>query len=121
VPPGWFDQILAPDELRSELRRLVIGARPATPEVVIAADTLAAAPRPDLRSPIRQCVAVGAAAAAAGLLGRVHPVDTVTRFSGDDVGSRPWAIERVSELPEVERATIGAGKRWITRVLPRRR
>jgi hypothetical protein len=121
IPPGWFDQLAAPDALRSELRRLVTDAQPAAPQVVIAAAPLASAPAPDLRSPIRQCVSVGAAAAAAGLLGRVHPVDTVTRFTDDDLGSRPWAIERVSELPDVERPTIGTGKRWITRILPRRR
>jgi hypothetical protein len=35
---------------------------------------------------------------------------------------RPWAIERVSNLPTVQKpTTIGPGKRFVARLLPRRR
>jgi hypothetical protein len=45
----------------------------------------------------------------------ILPVDTTPN-------ERPWAIERVSNLPTTnEASTIGPVKRFVARLLPRRR
>jgi len=121
VPSGWFEPIDDATSIRRELQRLRDDASPTAPSVRIGDEPAADHPPADLRSPIRQCVAIGAAAAAAGLVGRVHPVDITSSAVVDDVEARPWAIERVSDLPVVERPTFGTGKRLLARFLPRRR
>lgn len=79
-------------------------------------------PPHDLRSPARQCVAIGAAIGAARIGGRHRPVDimplTVTEAH---LARRPWAIERISSvgtppLPSGPSAT----KRAFSRFRPRR-
>lgn len=62
-------------------------------------------PAHDLRSPQRVAVALGAATGAAGLAGRLRPVDVLTPTSQvSDSTTNPWAIERIIEPPlEIER------------------
>jgi hypothetical protein len=144
VPATWFEGVLDREAIRRELHRLRSNddadpsAAPAStaspskaspsdgsPAVLIGTETAPIWPRPDLHSPIRQCVALGAAAAAAGLCGRVHPVDVVAPWRDEDAGdafdARPWAIERVTALPERDHTGPRGIERWISRLLPRRR
>jgi hypothetical protein len=66
-------------------------------------------PAHDLRSADRQAVALGAAAGAAGLAGRLGPVDLVgPAASGLDEEVRPWAVERIGDPPEPGRRRL----RW---------
>jgi hypothetical protein len=64
-------------------------------------------PAHDLRAPQRVAVALGAAIGAAGLAGRLRPVDvTAIRVDAAAV-ERPWAVERVTDVSaEVERSTV---------------
>lgn len=134
VPPTWFEGVVGREGIRRELHRLRTAddadpsaAAPSTAPaaVLIGTETAPIWPRPDLHSPIRQCVAIGAAAAAAGLRGRVHPVDVIAPWRdeepGDAFDARPWAIERVTELPERDHTGPRGIERWISRLLPRRR
>lgn len=57
-------------------------------------------PAHDLRAPQRQAVALGAAVGAAGLAGRLRPVDVLSPTTTSSEIRRPWAIERVVDLPE---------------------
>lgn len=63
-------------------------------------------PAHDLRAPQRQAVALGAAAGAAGLAGRLRPVDVLAPTGAPRTADtrRPWAIERIVELPPRVRA-----------------
>ena len=55
-------------------------------------------PAHDLRAPQRLAVALGAAVGAAGLAGRIRPVDvTATRVNTAGI-PRPWAVERVTDV-----------------------
>lgn len=125
---GWFDEIEDAVQLVTELRRFTKGLDE-DPAVVNenAALLLSGAPYPefpphDMRSPQRQCVAIGAAMGAAGLAGRLRPVDVLVPASSPvDSLDRPWAVERVSTLPpRSDPTSIGPVKRAISRVLPRR-
>jgi hypothetical protein len=119
---GWFDGLDQPLELVAEIERLLEDAPPVECALELADVPYAAFPPHDLRAPERQCVALGAALGAAGLAGRLRPVDmllpVVTTSSELE---RPWAIERVSNLPTPQAPTIGPGKRFVARLLPRRR
>jgi hypothetical protein len=78
-------------------------------------------PPHDLRSPERQCVALGAAVGAAGLSGRLRPVDIL---SGDAASRQPhpWAIERLSSLPtHVAAQGPSETRKFLARLMPRRR
>ena len=56
-------------------------------------------PPHDLRSPARQCVAIGAAIGAARIGGRHRPVDIIPLTATEAHSARrPWAIERVSSM-----------------------
>ena len=129
---GWFDGITEPVELVAELGRFVDGlgeddddVREGAHDVRLVIGGVPYPPFPlhDQRSPQRQCVALGAAAGAAGLAGRLRPVDMLSPASATaDTSERPWAVERLSSLPPKEDApTIGPLKRTISRLLPRRR
>ena len=78
-------------------------------------------PLHDIRSPQRQCVALGAAIGAAGLAGRLRPIDMILPSVQAATTERPWAIERVSAVPtNDEPRQISTAKR-LTRFVPRRR
>ena len=80
-------------------------------------------PAHDIRAPERQCVALGAAVGAAGLSGRIRPIDMMLPpFTTDDSLERPWAIERMSTLtPRAVPRPVSPSKRLVGRILPRRR
>ena len=120
---GWFDDVDEPADLVTEVQRLLEDAPPVECGLRLADVAYPDFPPHDLRAPQRQCVALGAAVGAAGLAGRLRPVDmllaVVTASSGIE---RPWAIERVTNLPTPEGPTmIGPAKRFVARLLPRRR
>jgi hypothetical protein len=79
-------------------------------------------PPHDLRAPERQCVAIGAAVGAAGLAGRLRPVDIIA----DDAHAipaerRPWVIERVASVsPRPSATRPGAARRALGRLKSRR-
>jgi hypothetical protein len=125
IADTWFDAFEEPADLVAEIRSLVEAdideQRPS--DLDLAGATYPAYPPHDLRAPERQCVALGAALGAAGLAGRLRPVDMVLPpvSAARDI-ERPWAVERVSSLPNApEPETIGSIKRFIARLLPRRR
>jgi len=64
-------------------------------------------PAHDLRAPQRVAVALGAATGAAGLAGRLRPVDVLTPTNQvSDSSTNPWAIERIIDPPlQIERDT----------------
>jgi hypothetical protein len=74
--------------------------------LVLAGDPYPPFPAHDLRAPQRQAVALGAAAGAAGLAGRLRPVDVHTPTGGARAVDtrRPWAVERIVHLPPRVRA-----------------
>jgi hypothetical protein len=120
---GWFDDVDQPIELVAEIQRLLEDAPPVDCSLELADVSYAAFPPHDLRAPERQCVALGAALGAAGLAGRLRPVDMLLPVvtASSDL-ERPWAIERVSNLPAPHAPpTIGPTKRFVARLLPRRR
>ncbi len=126
--PGWFDGIDQPGDLVAELRRFVDGlvVDERTDDVGplwIAGTPYPLFPQHDLRSPQRQCVALGAAVGAAGLAGRLRPVDiSVPVMPSIGPLDRPWAVERLSSLPpKAEPTRIGPFKRAISRLPTRRR
>jgi hypothetical protein len=120
---GWFDDIDDPQELVAQVDRLLEDAPPVGGGLMLADVAHPDFPPHDLRAPQRQCVALGAAVGAAGLAGRLRPVDMLLPVaSTSDELERPWAIERVSNLPSpLQPATIGPTKRFVARLLPRRR
>ncbi len=123
VSVGWFDDVDEATELVAEVQRLLEAAPPVTCGLTLAGTAYPEFPPHDLRSSERQCVALGAALGAAGLSGRLRPVDMLLPLvpASTDV-ERPWAIERVSNLPTThEPTTIGPAKRFVARLLPRRR
>ena len=123
VSIGWFDDVAEPAELVAEIRRLLDDARPVDCRLELAGAGYPDYPPHDLRSPQRQCVALGAAVGAAGLAGRLRPVDIMLpTVSASTEFERPWAVERMSNLPDTgQPTTIGPMKRLVSRVLPRRR
>jgi len=122
VPAGWFDDLVSPAELVAEIWRLLDEAPPVAVDLDLATLPYPEFPPHDLRAPQRQCVALGAAVGAAGLTGRLRPVDlhVVAQMRVD--AERPWAIERVSNVPTSGDApTIGPVKRSLAKLIPRRR
>jgi hypothetical protein len=120
---GWFDDIDEPHELVAQIHRLLEDAPPVECGLALADVPYPNFPPHDLRAPQRQCVALGAAVGAAGLAGRLRPVDMLLPVaSTSNELERPWAIERVSNLPSpLQPVTIGPTKRFVARLLPRRR
>jgi hypothetical protein len=120
---GWFDGVADAIELVAEVQRLLEAAPPIACELRLAGVAYPDFPPHDLRAAQRQCVALGAAVGAAGLSGRLRPVDMLLPVVAvSDELERPWAIERVSNLPTTRQPiSIGPGKRLVARLLPRRR
>jgi len=123
VSIGWFDDVGDQVELVGEVQRLLEDAPPVVWALSLAGTPYPEFPPHDLRAPQRQCVALGAALGAAGLAGRLRPVDMLLPVAtASNEADRPWAIERVSNLPTPqEPTTIGPGRRFVARLLPRRR
>jgi hypothetical protein len=122
ISPGWFDDIDERGDLVIEIRRLLDEAPPVDCTLHLTGTAYPDFPAHDLRSPVRQCVALGAAVGAAGLAGRLRPVDMLMPVASTSDGlDRPWAIERVADLPTPRTANVGRAKRMVSRMLPRRR
>jgi hypothetical protein len=107
-----LDDMLTDADLADELAR-VAGASLASAErtgelgalLHLLDDPYPPFPAHDLRAPQRIAVALGAAVGAAGLAGRIRPVDvTATRVHTGN-HERPWAIERVSDVSDDMEAT----------------
>lgn len=102
-----LDGILGETDLGEELGRvageaLATGERSSelTAGLRVAGDPYPPFPGHDLRAPQRIAVALGAAVGAAGLSGRLRPVDVTPTRSGSDSRPRAWVVERVSELAQ---------------------
>jgi hypothetical protein len=123
LPGTWFDDLHEPTALVAEIRRLLEASEPVDTELQLADAPYPPFPPHDLRAPQRQCVALGAALGAAGLAGRLRPVDVLAPVVVESSRiERPWAIERVSNVPAPTQPTrIGPVKRLVARILPRRR
>ena len=124
VPADWFTGTTDPIELTAELRRLLSDLGAGDPDRRLRLPEIDHPPFPvhDLRSAERQCVALGAALGAAGLAGRLRPVDMVAPTTIQSSIDRPWVVERVSALPpRTDPVTIGPVRRALSRMLPRRR
>ena len=134
VPLAWFDDLLTEVQLSDLLTRvstsadaraaLVEGAPDVTSTVSlgVAGEAYPAFPVHDLRAPQRQGVALGAAAGAAGLAGALRPVDMNVPTIGEaQQFDRPWAVERLSDLPDVPVVVpTGTLKKMTKRLRPRR-
>jgi hypothetical protein len=90
--------------------------------LLVGTEAYPAFPPHDLRSPARQCVAIGAAIGAARIGGRHRPVDIIAMMATEiPLARRPWAIERVSSVSTPTPPTQpGATKRALSRFRPRR-
>ena len=90
--------------------------------LLVGTEEYPAFPPHDLRSPARQCVAIGAAIGAARIGGRHRPVDIMPMMvNGIPLARRPWAIERVSSVSTpTPPPAPGATKRALSRFRPRR-
>lgn len=100
-----LDGVLDEDDLDDELGRIVDAAidPAARSDELRAGLRLAGEPYPpypghDLRAPQRLAVALGAAIGAAGLSGRLRPVDVTPTRHGVDGQPRPWVVERISSV-----------------------
>lgn len=126
VTPGWIDELVDPDELRRRLERLqerqqLHSVDDAKTSLRLVDQTLATHPAHDVRAPARLAVALGAAVGAAGLAGRLRPVDVIVAPSSPDLSTHPWAIEAVSPLaPTPDAPRVGPLRRALALVLPRR-
>jgi hypothetical protein len=88
----------------------------------IADDAYPPFPPHDIRAPERQCVALGAAIGAAGLSGRLRPIDMLLPMvTTAELAQRPWAIERMSTLPQRTDPTPATSvQRVFRRIRPKR-
>lgn len=120
------------DDIESIIEQLLV-VRAAQPDLVSLNDddaeallvgtaTYPAFPPHDLRSPERQCVAIGAAIAAAGIGGRHRPVDIIASTVADTpLARRRWAIERVPAVSTLAQSPPpSARKRAFSRLRSRR-
>ncbi len=119
-----FEELSEPVEIVAEVARTV-DDQPMSRDVtlLLADEDYPPYPTHDIRAPGRQCVALGAAVGAAGLSGRIRPIDMmIPAPAASESLDRPWAIERLSTLPaKSQPSPVGHTKRLVGRVLPRRR
>lgn len=74
-------------------------------------------PAHDLRAPQRIAVALGAAVGAAGLAGRLRPVDVLSStHQVSESEERPWAIERLADAPPHAERSTRRWRRWRRRL-----
>ena len=120
-----LSEVLDEAELDAELGRIVgatLGRRSGTDELGaklrVAETSYPPFPAHDLRAPQRVVVALGAAIGAAGLAGRLRPVDVLAPTGQpSDMMPRPWAIERVvTGAPVEERSSPTAFQQFRSRV-----
>ncbi len=122
-----FDELVEPADIVAELERTFEHCTAAQndAEWSLQLGDVAYPPYPlhDIRSPTRQCVALGAAIGAAGLAGRIRPIDmTIPSVLADDRIEKPWAIEQLSTLPpRAAPRPVTPTKRFVGRIIPRRR
>ncbi len=127
-----FDDIVEADAVAELIESVRQRHAPSTPaaaddadgrvELIVDAEIVAQYPPHDLRAPERQCVALGAAVGAAGLAGRIRPVDIITDAAATSpVHHRPWVVERVATVAPTVSTGPSPAHRAIARLLPRRR
>ncbi|WP_420452396.1 hypothetical protein [Ilumatobacter sp.] len=125
VTPAHYDDFLGDAALGEVMDRVARRVEPAAPvpALDLVGEPYPAFPEHDLRAASRQVAALGAAVGAAGLAGPMRPVDVNALASlSDQSFDRPWAIEAVSALPDVEHEPAVQGVRRLTRRLrPRSR
>jgi len=127
LPSAWFDDLVDAEVLDDVIARSAAAVDVATEVPGRTLASVGGTPYPshpahDERSIERQVVAVGAAAAAAGLAAASRPVDVISTADPDDRYDRPWVWERLSDIPEVELGTgPTAVQRAGARFLPRLR
>lgn len=121
-PLQRFDDMLSDALLAQQLGRLSASIQPVAATLRLGDAAYPDYPPHDLRTASRQVVALGAAIGAAGLAGSIRPVDMVLPLAVVPDTERPWAVERLSDLPDVPDAQpAGSLKRMTARLRPRRR
>ena len=124
VSTAVFEELADPVDIVAEVARTIDGRTTSDDVTLVVADE-AYPPYPphDIRAPERQCVALGAAVGAAGLSGRIRPIDMlIPSQPAAESLDRPWAIERLSTLPaRSDTPRVNPAKRLLGRVLPPRR
>ncbi len=135
VPLAYFDDFMTDAALAEVVDRVderartkddadgVGDASTRTPVLDVVGVPYPTYPDHDLRSAQRVAAALGAAVGAAGLAGPLRPVDMIiSSIAVDDQFDRPWAIEEMSNLPELQpESPTGGIKRVTRRLRPRRR
>jgi hypothetical protein len=112
-----LQEVLPDADLDDELGRIVggtLGNRSGVAELDVPLRVVGTRyppyPAHDLRAPQRVVVALGAAVGAAGLAGRLRPVDVLAPTNQvPDVLPRPWAIERVVDEPTMAERSMPSG------------
>ncbi len=122
-----FDGLTDPADLAAQIQQAATfgldGLAPPAPmsSLDLAGVAHLSYPPHDIRSPQRQCVALGAAIGAAGLAGRLRPIDMMLPSVAAATTERPWAIEKVSAVPtNIEPKPVSTARR-VMRLVPRRR
>jgi hypothetical protein len=125
-----FDGIVAADALTELVDAVRLRSNEPGPgavaqpgvDLLVDGGTVPHFPPHDLRAPERQCIAVGAAVGAAGLVGRIRPVDIITDAAATTpVAHRPWVVERVATVAPTQSTGPGVARRTMARLLPRRK
>ena len=125
-----FDDIVTADALTELIDTVRERSRASTGDaqvdsgvdLIVDGGTVPQFPPHDLRAPERQCVAVGAAVGAAGLAGRIRPVDIITDAAATTpVNHRPWVVERLATVTPSVSAGPGPARRTLAKLFPRRR
>ena len=147
VPLAWFDVVLPDDSLAATVERVrgaattydaarsaaggpdprgdagatAVSTPPVAPVLRIGDEEYPPFPPHDVRSPLRQAVALGAAAGAAGLAGRLRPLDMVPPPEEQRTTDLPWAVERRSDVSTPDEADDPGAVRRAAAALRRRR